>query len=190
MRDLRASFIALLSSIDITTSGNFNITADIQDLPDGQHTISLKATDEVGNTDPSAVTRFTFIKDTISSIVEEVRVDNIFLVPQINPPLFVPSRSILLSLRLNENVVSAPKLEVNPFTGNQFTAGLRGGSGRNWEYSFSTNQGQDGPIGIQVSEGPDSAGNLVNFSLADILIVDTVATVVSSMIPSERSILL
>ena len=177
-----------LSPIEITTSGNFTITADIQDLPDGQHTIGLKATDEVGNTDPSAITRFTFIKDTISSVVEEVRVDNV-LVPQINPPLFVPSRSILLSLRLNEEVVSAPKLEINPFSGDQFTAGLRGGSGRNWEYSFSTNQGQDGPIGITVSEGPDSAGNLINFDLADILIVDTVAPVVSNMIPNERSTL-
>ena len=177
-----------ISPIEITTSGNFTVTADIQDLPDGQHTISLKATDEVGNTDPSAITRFTFIKDTVSSVVEEIRVDNI-LVPQINPPLFIPSRSILLSLRLNEEVVTAPKLQVNPFTGNQFTAGLRGGSGRNWEYSFSTNQGQDGPIGITVSDGPDAAGNTVNYNLQNILIVDTIAPLVSDMIPSERSIL-
>ena len=177
-----------ISPIEITTSGNFSATADIQDLPDGQHTITIKATDEVGNTDPMATVSFSFIKDTVSSVVEEVRVDNV-LVPQINPPLFVPSKSILLSLRLNESVVSPPRLEVKPFTGSQFTAGLRGGSGRDWLYSFSSSQGQDGPLNITVSEGADAAGNLINYNLENILVVDTVAPVVSSMIPSERSIL-
>lgn len=177
-----------ISPIEITTSGNFTVSADIQDLPDGQHTITVKATDEVGNTDPTANVTFTFIKDTVASAVEEVRVDNV-LVPQINPPLFVPSKSILLSLRLNEAVVEAPRLEVGPFSGSQFTAGLRGGSGRNWEYSFSTSQGQDGPINIVVSEGPDTAGNKITFGLQDILIVDTLPPIVASMIPNERSIL-
>jgi hypothetical protein len=177
-----------LSPLEVTTSGNFSFRADIQNLPDGQHAIEIRAVDEVGNTDPSSEARVSFIKDSVSPIVEEVRVNNV-IVPQLNPPVFLSSQAVRLRIRLNEDSESAPTLVVRPFQDSQFNAGLFQGSGKVWEYSFAVTSGQDGPLGISVTGGGDRAGNTINFSLDAIVQVDTRPPSVKEMIPPERSVL-
>jgi len=177
-----------LSPMEVTTTGNFTFNADIQNLPDGQHAIEIRAVDEVGNTDPSSEARVSFIKDSVSPIVEEVRVNNV-IVPQLNPPVFLSSQAVRLRIRLNEDSKSAPTLVVRPFQDSQFNAGLFQGSGKVWEYSFAVTSGQDGPLGITVKGGGDEAGNEINFSLDAIVQVDTRAPSVKEMVPPERSIL-
>ena len=177
-----------LSPMEVTTTGNFNFTAEIQNLPDGQHTIEIRAVDEVGNSDPSSEARVSFIKDTVSPIVEEVRVNNV-LVPQLSPPVFLSSEAVRLRIRLNEDSVTPPVLVVRPFQDSEFNAGLFQGSGKVWEYSFAVTSGQDGPLGITVKGGGDQAGNEINFGLDSIVQIDTKAPSVKDMVPSERSIL-
>ncbi len=177
-----------LSPLEITTSGRFSVRAEIQNLPDGQHTIELKAEDEVGNSSPTSIARVSFVKDTVAPIVEEIRLNDV-PVPQINPPIFLPSTSVRLKIRLNEDSKTAPTLVVRPFQDSQFNAGLFSGSGKVWEYSFALSQGQDGPLGITVKEGGDAAGNPINFTLDAIAQVDTQAPRIRDMIPAERSVL-
>ena len=177
-----------LSPMEVTTTGNFNFIADIQNLPDGQHTIEIRAVDEVGNSDPSSESRVSFIKDTVSPIVEEVRVNNV-LVPQLSPPVFLSSQAVRLRIRLNEDSISPPVLVVKPFQDSQFNAGLFQGSGKIWEYSFAVTSGQDGPLGISVIGGGDQAGNEIDFALDSIVQIDTKAPSIKDMVPSERSIL-
>jgi hypothetical protein len=179
---------APLSPLEITTSGRFSVRAEIQNLPDGQHTIELKSEDEVGNTGPGSIARVAFIKDTISPIVEEVRLNEV-PVPQLSPPIFLASSSVRLKIRLNEDAVKAPILVVRPFQDSQFNAGLFSGSGKIWEYSFALSQGQDGPLGITVKKGEDQAGNPINFTLDAIAQVDTVAPSIRDLLPAERSVL-
>jgi len=177
-----------VSPIEIATGGNLNIAVDIQDLPDGQHTVELRATDEVGNSDPGAVSRVTFIKDTVAPIVEEIRVNEV-VVPQVNPPLFIPSSSVRLKIRLNEDATTAPRLIVRPNNAGQFNAGLFEGSGKNWTYSFAVTPGMDGPLSVTVEGGTDRAGNPINFTADGIVQVDTRAPNVKEMVPKERSVL-
>ncbi|MCO4782648.1 MAG: Ig-like domain repeat protein [Candidatus Cloacimonetes bacterium] len=168
-------------------TGRFNIEADIQSLPDGQHIIELRAEDEVGNSSETSLSRITFIKDSLAPIVEEVRLNNV-VVPQLNPPIFIPSTSVRLQIRLNEPSTSAPNLFVKPSGGSEFAAGLFGGAGVAWEYSFAISKDQDGPLSIRLSEGADLAGNKISFALADIVVVDTKAPNARETIPKALSV--
>ena len=169
-------------------TGRFNIQADIQNLPDGQHIIELRAEDEVGNSSETSLARITFIKDSQSPIVEEVRLNNV-VVPQLNPPVFIPSTSVRLQIRLNEASTSAPNLFVRPNNGSEFSAGLFGGSGVSWEYSFAISQNQDGPMSIRIEGGADQAGNSIQFALNDIVVVDTKAPIARETIPKALSVI-
>ncbi|PCJ19831.1 MAG: hypothetical protein COB02_06495 [Candidatus Cloacimonadota bacterium] len=169
-------------------TGRFNVQADIQNLPDGQHIIELRAEDEVGNSSETSLSRITFIKDSLSPIVEEVRLNNV-VVPQLNPPIFVPSTSVRMQIRLNEPSVSAPNLFIIPKGGSEFAAGLFGGGGVFWEYSFAISQNQDGPMSIRLEGGADQAGNQIQFSLKDIVVVDTVPPNARETIPKALTTL-
>ncbi|MBW7876657.1 MAG: Ig-like domain repeat protein, partial [Candidatus Cloacimonetes bacterium] len=178
-----------ISPISIQQGGSEqNITVSISNLPDGQHTIELQAEDEVGNTDPGSIARFSFIKDTQSPIVEEVRVNNV-IAPQDNPPLFTRSDSIRVTIRLNEASTTPPHLQITPFNGTTFSAGFAEGGGTVFTYSFGVTQGQDGPVRINVSGGGDQAGNTISFTQNNLFFVDTRAPVVRDMIPAQFSVL-
>jgi methionine-rich copper-binding protein CopC len=178
-----------VSPVQITTgNGEFRVTVDIQNLPDGQHIIEVKAEDEVGNTGPGSVSRVTFVKDSLAPVVEEIRVNNI-VAPQVNPPIFLPSSSVKVSIRLNEASVTAPNLAVNLTNGSQFNAGLFSGGGTSWTYSFGISHGKDGPASVVVSGGRDQAGNELNYKMDDLFYVDTAPPVIKNMVPKERSIL-
>ncbi len=180
-----------ISPIEITTgAGEQNIIVNIQDLPDGQHTVELKAQDEVGNTSPESIARFAFIKDTQSPIVEQVRVNDI-VAPQQNPPIFAKSSGVQIKIQLNEASVSTPDLRVQPANGSEVSLGLFDfdASRKIFIYSLGVTTGLDGPVKIRVQGGSDQAGNTIDFQLDRAFFVDTLAPSVAQMIPESGSVL-
>ncbi|MBI2943442.1 MAG: T9SS type A sorting domain-containing protein [Candidatus Wallbacteria bacterium] len=169
-------------------TGQFDTQVNVANLEDGQHRLTFAVRDAAGNTGPGSSVDVFFIKDTRAPVIDQVRVNGT-IAPQTNPEIFVGQGTVDLQLRISEELVNVPKLDVVQAGGSALPAGVSSNTATIFNYVYGAIPGFDGPARIQVSAGRDRAGNVLTAAVDRLFIVDTVAPQVTSVTPKDASTL-
>ena len=167
-------------------TGEFRTQVNVANLEDGQHRLTFTCRDAAGNIGPSSTVDVYFVKDTRPPTIDEVRINGI-VAPQINPEIYVGRASVAIQIKTNEDLVGVPRMQVIQHTGSALPAGVSSNTARVFNYSYGAIPGFDGPVGLQVSDGKDRAGNALTAALSRMFIVDTTPPEVTSVTPRDAS---